>query len=107
MNKNIFFNKLVRDRIPEIIEEQGYECDCRILNNDEFSVLLEHKLDEEVQEFHHDQSLEELADILEVVISLCENKGYTKEELINTYLKKQKEKGGFSRKIYLISKHKR
>ena len=106
MNQKIFFNKLVRDQIPEIIESQQYKCEYKILSDEEYSVLLEKKLDEEVQEFHCDKTLEELADILEVTFSLCESIGYSKDDLMNLYHKKHLEKGGFSKKIYLISKEK-
>ena len=102
--KEIKFEKLVRDRIVESIKNQGDEPVYRVLEDDEYEVLLEYKLDEEVREYHQDKTLEELADIMEVVVALCIAKGYSTEELIEIYQKKHEEKGGFLDKIYLISK---
>ena len=102
--KEIKFEKLVRDRIVESIKKQGDKPVYRVLEDDEYEVLLERKLDEEVREYHQDKTLEELADVMEVVVALCAAKGYSTEELIEIYQKKHEEKGGFSDKIYLISK---
>ena len=102
--KEIKFEKLVRDRIVESIKKQGDEPTYRVLGDEEYEMLLERKLDEEVSEYHQDNTLEELADIIEVVLSLCGAKGYSTNELIQIYKKKHEEKGGFSEKIYLISK---
>ena len=97
------YNKLVRDKIPRIIEGQGKTAWIRVLNDEEFARCLEQKLDEEVGEFHKDRNLEELADILEVVYALAENLGCSKEELMETYQKKHDARGGFSERIFLIS----
>ena len=100
----MLYNKLVRDRIPAIIESQG-ECPCyRILNRQEFSGLLEEKLDEEVSEFHRDHNLEELADILEVVYALAEDLGHSREELMEACRIKRENRGGFRERVFLISK---
>ena len=96
-------NKLVRDKIPEIIERQGQHADTRILSEAEYTHALEQKLDEEVGEFHKEKNLEELADILEVVYALAENLGCTKEELLKAYRNKHEKRGGFRERIYLIS----
>ena len=98
------YNKLVRDKIPEIIESQGQKANVRILDSQEYTHHLEQKLDEEVGEYHKDKNLEELADILEVVYALAENLGATKEELLAIYHKKHESRGGFAEKIFLISK---
>ena len=98
------FNKLVRDRIPDIIEGQGERPITRILNEEEYLRCLEQKLDEEVREFHEEKNLEELADILEVVYALAETQGGSKEELLSVYKKKHEERGGFADRIFLISK---
>ena len=98
------YNKLVRDKIPEIIESQGQKANIRILDPQEYTHHLEQKLDEEVGEYHKDKNLEELADILEVVYALAENLGATKEELLAIYHKKNEFRGGFAEKIFLISK---
>ena len=98
------FNKLVRDKIPAMIEEKGERCTVRILADEEYRQCLERKLDEEVGEFHRDQSLEELADILEVVYALTDCLGASREELMKTYTEKHEQRGGFSERIFLISK---
>lgn len=100
----MIYNKLVRDRIPEIIEGQGGKADIRILEPEEYTHYLEQKLDEEVGEYHKERNLEELADILEVVYALAENLGATKDALLEIYQSKHDSRGGFSKKIFLISK---
>ena len=59
--------KLVRDRIPEIINESGRHCSVRVLDDAEYYIELKRKLVEEVDEFLAETNLEELADILEVI----------------------------------------
>ena len=98
------YNKLVRDKIPQIIESQGQKVNIRILDSHEYTHHLEQKLDEEVGEYHKERNLEELADILEVVYALAENLGATKEELTAIYDQKHASRGGFREKIFLISK---
>ena len=98
------FNKLVRDKIPAIIEAQGETPHIRILDDGEYAVCLEKKLDEEVAEFHRDKNVEELADILEVVFSLAESLGCSREELMDVCRRKREKRGGFRDKIFLISK---
>ena len=100
----IVYNKLVRDRIPEIIRQQGEAPRTRILEPQEYTALLEAKLDEEVREFHGDKNLEELADILEVVYALAEDLGHTRQELDEIYIRKHEKRGGFRDKVFLISK---
>ena len=58
------FNKLVRDRIPEIIESAGKTCVTAVLSDEEYIRCLDAKLDEELAEYHRDQNIEELADLL-------------------------------------------
>ena len=97
------YNKLVRDKIPAIIESNGKTPKTRILSCEEYTAELEKKLDEEVCEFHKDKNLEELADILEVVYALTENIGCSKEELFTANERKRAERGGFKDRILLIS----
>lgn len=97
------FNKLVRDRIPQIIAGSGVVAEVRTLTDDEYRIFLEAKLDEEVGEYHRDPSLEELADILEVVYALAGAIGCTKEELLQKYQAKHDQRGGFKEKLLLIS----
>lgn len=98
------YNKLVRDRIPELILAQGQKPHTRILDDEEYTLALEAKLDEEAGEYHLEKNLEELADILEVIYALAENLGCTREALMEVYQRKHDARGGFSRRILLISK---
>ena len=100
----MLYNKLVRDKIPEIIAQQGESANIRILNGKEYTVALEQKLDEETAEFHKEKNLEELADILEVVYALADDLGCTKEDLLQVYNQKHEKRGGFQSRIFLISK---
>ncbi len=100
----MIYNKLVRDKIPEIIRSQGETPNVRILEDAEYSLQLDKKLDEEVGEFHRERNLQELADILEVVLALSENLGYTREQLMEEYRRKHDSRGGFRQRIFLISK---
>lgn len=93
--------KLVRDRIPEIIESDGRRVCVRILNDEEMIKCLENKLQEEVNEYIEDRSMEELADILEVIYALCKMKGISKEELERTRAIKEIARGSFNEKIFL------
>ena len=96
------YNKLVRDKIPQIIRAQGLTPVTRILAEDEYLQCLETKLDEEVREFHADKNLEELADILEVLYALTEAKGYTHAQLLEAREHKREVRGGFSDRVFLI-----
>ena len=96
------YNKLVRDLIPDVIEKSGKTCRTRILSDDEYLKMLDAKLDEELREYHEDQSLEELADLLELVRSVALARGYTLDELEATRAAKARTRGGFEKKILLI-----
>lgn len=97
------YNKLVRDRIPEIIERNGGKADIRVLSEEEYRKYLEKKLDEEVGEYHKDKTIEELADILEVAYALAATMGCSKEQLMEMYQKKHDARGGFEKRYLLIS----
>ena len=99
-----YYQKLVRDKIPQIIERSGETPIVRILEDEEYLSCLQAKLDEEVGEYHRDQNAEELADILEVVFALAEAGGFGREELMKIYQKKHDDRGGFEKRIYLIGK---
>ena len=98
------YHKLVRDRIPELIERQGETPRIRILEEDAYIEQLERKLDEEVAEYHESRETEELADILEVVLALAKAHGVTQDELIAAYRRKHEARGGFDKRIFLIAK---
>ncbi len=98
------YNKLVRDSIPEIIAAQGEKPIIRVMDDKEYIISLEKKLDEEVAEYHESKEIEELADVLEVIYALCEAKGHSVDELMMVYEKKHIERGGFSKRILLVRK---
>jgi predicted house-cleaning noncanonical NTP pyrophosphatase (MazG superfamily) len=95
------YNKLVRDKIPQVIEATGKKFDIRKADREEHYKLLEVKLEEEVKEFLEDKNLEELADIMEVLFGLAENMGYSESDLVQKRLEKKKERGGFEKGIIL------
>ncbi len=97
------YNKLVRDKIPEIMESQGKRPVIKILNREEYARALEAKLDEETEEFHRDKNAEELADILEVVFALGAELGVSQEELLRIRREKAEARGGFRGRVFLIS----
>ncbi|WP_026886879.1 nucleoside triphosphate pyrophosphohydrolase [Clostridium beijerinckii] len=97
------YNKLVRDKIPEIIKADGRECDIEVVTKEEKYELLEVKLKEEVNEFLEDKNLEELADVMEVLFGLADSLGFSEEELIKARDKKREERGGFKEGIVLKS----
>lgn len=97
------YNKLVRDYIPEIIEKAGKKAEFRVVEDKEEIIrLLEEKLLEEWQEYKESGSVEEIADLLEVLFALAERKGISREELLELARKKAEERGGFRRGVVLI-----
>ena len=97
------YNKLVRDRIPEIIAATGQRCKTRILDREEYLAKLEEKLSEELAEYQQSQSLEELADLLEVMAAVVDAKGCTWQELVAIQEQKRAKRGGFDQRILLES----
>ena len=95
------YDKLVRDKIPEIIKSQGDCPKIEILDDKDYFNALNQKLTEEVAEYLEKYSIEELADILEVIYAIAGHKGLTLDELEHIRLKKHKERGGFDNKISL------
>lgn len=95
------YNKLVRDRIPEIIEHSGASCKTEILSDEEYLRLLDAKLDEELAEYHADQNIEELADLIEVIHAAVIARGYTLEEFEAVKAEKAVRRGKFEKRILL------
>ena len=95
------YNKLVRDRIPDIIEESGKACVTEILSDEEYLRMVDAKLNEEMAEYHKDQNIEELADLMEVIYSVAKARGYTLEQLEIVCAKKASKRGTFEKKILL------
>ena len=98
----IYYDKAVRDNIPDIIKKSGKSCNVKKLSDDKFLLELEKKLSEEVTEYQNDKNPEELADILEVIYRIAKLRGISKEELDNIRIKKAEERGAFEKNLYLI-----
>ena len=96
------YNKLVRDRIPEIIKASGAECKTIILSDEEYLKMIDKKLDEELCEYHKDQTVEELADLIEVIYAATLARGYTLDDLERIRVEKLRKRGGFAKKILLV-----
>ena len=97
------YNKLVRDKIPEIIEASGARCETRILTDAEYLLALNAKLDEELAEYQQSGDIEELADLMEVIYAITLAKGYTVPQLQFKRSQKAVERGHFYQKILLVS----
>ena len=98
------YNKLVRDNIPDIIESKGETPITRILNDDEFKIELEKKLNEEYQEVLNatgKDRIEELADMIEVIKYLAKIENATLDEIIAIANEKSSKRGAFDKKIFL------
>ena len=95
------YHKLVCDRIPEIIEADGKTCICETLSHEDYLRLLDEKLNEELAEYQASKSLEELADLLEVMQAVVKARGWTEEELEQVRADKVAKRGGFEKKILL------
>ena len=95
------YRKLVRDRIPEIIESYGKSCVWETLSDEDYICLLDEKLNEELAEYQESKSLEELADLLEAMQAVVKARGWSLEELERVRADKAAKRGGFEKKILL------
>ena len=99
------FNKLVRDKIPNIIEKNGEQAITRILGDDEYRKQLYKKLLEETNEVigskDSNETLEELADVLEVLKSIAELENKNLDDIIEMAREKRLKRGGFEKRIFL------
>ncbi|MEH6989356.1 nucleoside triphosphate pyrophosphohydrolase [Cytobacillus firmus] len=102
----LIYNKLVRDRIPEIIERAGKKYSTRVLDQTEFIKELKKKSFEEMEEYINaesdEEALEELADLLEIIHALAETHGASIDRVEKLRRQKAKEHGVFKEKILLI-----
>lgn len=103
MSKLITYNRLVSDKIPEIIEASGKKCETQMLNDEAYLEMLDKKLDEELKEYQESHEVEELADILEVIYALAQARGVSKEQLEGIRKTKADKRGLFEKKILLKS----
>jgi len=102
-----YFNKLVRDFIPDVIRANGDIPKTRVLRSAEYKKKLLEKLNEEVQELTESNSkqafIEEFADVVEVLHALKNAYGVDQKDINTVRRKKKKERGAFEKKVFLIS----
>ena len=103
------YPKLVRDRIPEIVKAKtGKDIDQRILDDKEFLEYLLKKLIEEATELQYAEqkgnTVEELADIFEIIEELMKIKGLTMDQVGEVQAEKREKNGGFLKKILMLKK---
>lgn len=98
------YNKLVRDKIPEIIKSNGAKSvNTKILNNQEYLTALNTKLQEEINEYLSSGEIEELADIEEVLRAILETKQTSYSDFEQIRQNKVNKRGAFKNKIFLES----
>lgn len=97
------FNKLVRDKIPEIIESNNESCKTRILSDEEYLSELNKKIQEELNEYLESGDIEELADLEEVLRAILDAKKCSYEEFESIRTRKVDKRGAFKNKIFLES----
>ena len=101
--KTITYRKLVRDKIPDIIEKDRKQCVCSILSDEDYLLMLDQKLNEELQEYQESKSMEELADLLEVIRAVVLARGSSMDEVEQIRIQKAEKRGGFAKRILLDS----
>ena len=100
------YNKVVRDKIPEIIAESGKKFNIKHLDDESFLAELEKKLIEEVNEYSESKDVEELADLLEVIYRISELRGVNSEKLDKIRKDKAEKRGKFDSNLFLIDAEK-
>ena len=95
------YNKLVRDKIPDIIKENNQIANYSVLSNEDYINELHNKLNEEIEEYQKSREIEEIADIFEVLQAICAVYDISMERIFELKNKKAAERGSFEKKIYL------
>lgn len=95
------YNKLVRDKIPQIIEQSGKLAIIEAVSGKEYQELLHEKLAEELKEYLESESIEELADLVEVVYAILEHKDVSLQEFEIIRKQKVQERGAFKDRLLL------
>ena len=100
-----YHNKLIRDRIPHILEANKGKYEVRIMGKDEFKRELRKKLFEEAKEVigaEKDGLLKELADILELIKSIAESESISFDLIEKKQRERRRDRGGFKKRLFLI-----
>lgn len=95
------YSKLIRDKIPEIILGDNQIPVTHVASDEEYKQRLLEKLSEEVDEFYLGESIEELADITEVIYAIAKSRGVSRRQFEEMGRQKKKERGGFEKKLIL------
>ena len=96
--------KLVRDHIPDIIEETGSICVVSYVDDfKHHTIQLRNKMTEEIEEFIDNPSYSEAADVVEVIKTLCQMNGLEWESVLSAAVDKNETHGGFLRGVILES----
>lgn len=95
------YDKLVRDKIPQIIEESGSKCEVEIVDKLTALEYLYRKLVEETNELLTDKNIEEVVDVIEVAFAIGKLYGYDEEGIMWLRETKVRDKGGFDENIIL------
>ena len=101
MAEEILYNKLIRDRIPEIIENAGKEYELHQADQKEYIEKLLLKVEEELKEFKEEPSIAEMADLFEVLDAVIDHYNFDKQEIKDYQENKRKERGGFEKQLIL------
>ena len=103
--KKVFHKKLIRDKIPQVIEASGDKYEVRVMRKREFERELKKKLVEEAKELievKRKDLLNEMADVLELLKSIAEHYKIDFKLVEEKQVKKRKERGGFKKRLFLI-----
>src|SRR5437868_9332299 len=104
----MLYAKLVRDKIPDIIRQEGREDPViTTLTEEEARLALYKKLVEEVGELIESGETGEMADVLEVVYGIAALQGLSEEELDALRREKAEKRGGFRQRIFLVKTNER
>lgn len=95
------YDKLVRDRIPEIIESSGNKCEIEVVSDEIALEYLYKKLNEEVSELLEDKNLDEIVDVMEVLFAIGSKYGYSEEDILDRRNEKKDARGGFKDNLIL------
>lgn len=98
----IHYDKLVRDKIPSVIEAAGKIAVTDTIPREDMQAALDRKLQEEVKEYLESHSVEEMADVLEVLHGIAFHSGIDWNQIEAERLRKNEERGGFEKGIHLI-----
>ena len=100
------YNKLIRDRIPEIIENAGEKPRFITLSREAYFKEIQIKILEEAKELIEakttKEAVDEIVDIQELIDTLLKELGITKFEFWELQRRKNKKRGGFKKRLFLI-----